>query len=177
MLRAIFITIFILSALLFGESKLKELMQKAKSGDVEAIYQLGYSYENGLGVQADKKKAIAFYKKAAQLGSDDAKLSLELIDLDDDLQRAKSLSNKVVINKKIRGLTTVLTKSDLKAIIKDAKKGDKEALFALAVMYENGVSPLKQDDKKALLLFRKAAKAGSKKALNVLNLRASLKSE
>ena len=177
MLRAIFIPIFILSTLLFGGGKLDQLTQKAKAGDVEAIYQLGYIYENGLSVKANREKAIEFYKKAAKMGSEDAKLSLELIGLDEDLKGSKSISNRVTINSLGSGLSTAIGSGDLRDIIKDAKSGDKEALFALAVMYENGVAPLKQDDKKALLLFKKAAKAGSKKALNVLSLRNSLKSE
>ena len=116
------------------------------------MYQLGYAYENGLDVKADKEKAMKFYKKAAEMGSEDAKLSLELISLDENLKRSKSISNRVIIHS-LGSLSTTIANGDLRDIIKEAKSGDKEALFALAVMYENGIAPLKQDDKKAVLFF------------------------
>lgn len=53
-----------------------ELEQSALAGDVNAQALLGYSYLNGIGVEADKEKAIQWYEKAADGGSAKAQLAL-----------------------------------------------------------------------------------------------------
>ncbi|ASU37938.1 hypothetical protein hmeg3_06255 [Herbaspirillum sp. meg3] len=46
---------------------------KAKAGDVDAAYQLGYWYEDGnLGLSKDANEAIRYYKQAQQLGHPEA---------------------------------------------------------------------------------------------------------
>ena len=40
----------------------------ANKGNVYAQYMLGLYYENGIGVEADIKKALEFYEKAAEQG-------------------------------------------------------------------------------------------------------------
>ena len=53
-----------------------ELVKKAESGDVEAQYLLGRSYDKGKGVAQDYKEAAKWYKKAAEHGSADAQSNL-----------------------------------------------------------------------------------------------------
>jgi TPR repeat protein len=41
------------------------LQREAESGDSEALYDLAYKYENGIGVPKDETKALELFKKAA----------------------------------------------------------------------------------------------------------------
>ncbi len=50
------------------EDKLTRLERLAKTGDSEAQYDLGYMYENGLGVGQDKSRALELYQSAADQG-------------------------------------------------------------------------------------------------------------
>jgi TPR repeat protein len=53
--------------------KARELYQKAANqGNVQAQYNLGVCYENGLGVEPDLPKAAKYYQEAADQGSQDA---------------------------------------------------------------------------------------------------------
>ena len=169
--------VFTVTTVVFAGNNLDELTQKAKGGDVQAIYQLGYIYENGIGVKADTQKAYKLYRKASQMGSSDAKLSLELMNLDKDIGESSiSQENRVTINSAGTQISTTLSGRDLKEIVQAAKSGDKEALYTLGVMYENGFAPIKQDKNKAVMFYRKAAKAGSNKALKLLEFKKSLES-
>ena len=171
------IVIFTLTTVIVAGNHLYELTQKAKSGDVHAIYQLGYIYENGIGVKTDTQKAFKLYRKASQMGSSDAKLSLELMNLDKDIGGSSiSQENRVIINSAGEQISTALSGRDLKEIVQAAKSGDKEALYTLGVMYENGFAPIKQDKQKAVMFYKKAAKAGSRKALKLLEFKKVLES-
>ena len=45
------------------------LVKKAQSGDARAQNNLGYCYENGLGVTKDYNEAVKWYRKAAEQGN------------------------------------------------------------------------------------------------------------
>ena len=159
--------IFLLSALTaiaFASVNIDKLKQEGKDGNKDALFQLGFIYENGNGVEADKDLALRYYRQAIELGSEDAKLALALLELDKKINKKKvSLSNSVKI-KTVTGLNYQLSVDDLKETLKLAKKGDKEALFTLATLYDSGYGTIKADKKRALALYIKAAKLGSKKA-------------
>lgn len=55
----------------------KWLLKAAEQGDSFAQYQLGECYEEGKGVEADGEEALAWYQKAADLGSELAEQALE----------------------------------------------------------------------------------------------------
>lgn len=55
----------------------KWLLKAAEQGDSFAQYQLGECYEEGKGVEADGEEALAWYQKAATLGSELAEQALE----------------------------------------------------------------------------------------------------
>lgn len=59
----------------------KALMAAAEAGDAKAQYQLASLYRLGLGVEADKAKAIAWYRKAAAQGDAKAARVLKRIDV------------------------------------------------------------------------------------------------
>ena len=156
-------------------SNLDELKKAGRDGNIDALIRLGYIYENGSGVKADLQKAIRYYRQAAELGSEDAKLALALLDLHSKINnRVVSLSNIVVIKGENK-LTYKLSVSDLKNVLKRAKEGDKDAFFTLATIYDNGYGDIKADKERALALYKRAAKLGSKKAKSILLLKQSQK--
>ena len=48
---------------------IKELEELAESGDIDAIYELGQRYYNGVGVDIDYGKARGYFETAAEKGS------------------------------------------------------------------------------------------------------------
>jgi len=150
---------------------LNKLIKEGKAGNVDALNQLGFMYENGNGVKQDIKKAIRYYRQAAELGSEDAKLALALLNLYELINNPKSVSidNSVVV-KGSGTLNYKLSVSDLKGVLNRAKNGDKDAIFTLATIYDNGYGDIKADKEKAIALYKKAAKLGSKQAKNILQL-------
>ena len=156
-------------------ANLDELKKAGRDGNIDALIRLGYIYETGSGVKADLQKAIRYYRQAAELGSEDAKLALALLDLHSKInKRVVSLSNSVVIKGENK-LTYKLSVSDLKNVLKRAKEGDKDAFFTLATIYDNGYGDIKADKERALALYKKAAKLGSNKAKSILLLKQSQK--
>ena len=162
---------FILLITLAISLDLNKLIKEGKAGNVDALNQLGFMYENGNGVKQDIKKAIRYYRQAAELGSEDAKLALALLNLYEIINNPKSVSidNSVVV-KGNGTLEYKLSVSDLKGVLQRAKKGDSDALFTLATIYDNGYGDIKADKDKAIALYKKAAKLGSKKAKEFLQL-------
>jgi TPR repeat protein len=163
------ISISLLSILLVANS-LDELKTRAKSGDINALMKLAFMYENGEGVKQDLSLAKRYYSQAKELGSEDAKISLSLMELSNSSSEIKYLSNNVEI-KNVTTLNYTIDTKELKELINRAKNSDKDALFTLATLYDNGYGKLKSDSKKALLLYKKAAKLGSKRAKDVLSLK------
>ncbi len=161
-----FITILSFSLIVFS-ADLNTLIAKAKRGDVKAIFELAYIYENGLGVEKNSKKAYKLYQKAASMGDEDAMIALSLFELNNKSVSHKNISNKVLV--KNDGNFLKIDPNDLKELIERAKKNDKDALFTLATLYESGFNNVASDPKKAKALYKKAAKLGSKKAKDVLN--------
>jgi len=160
-----FITLFILLTLfLFAGYDIEKLKKEGRDGNSEALFQLGFIYENGQGVEVDKNLALRYYRQASELGNEDAKLALALLDLDKKInKKSVSLSNSVTV-KSEKGLNYKLTISDLKETLSKAKENDKEALFTLAALYDSGFGVIKADRTKAISLYIKAAKLGSEKA-------------
>ena len=151
-------------------ANISALKEKAEKGDINALMKLGLIYESGDGVTQDLKLAKRYYSQAKELGSEDAKISLSLLELSNNNEVIKHLSNNVNI-KNVTELEYTIDIKDLKELIKRAKKNDKDALFTLATLYDNGYGELKADSDKALLLYKKAAKLGSKRAKELLSIK------
>ena len=170
MKRAVAI-ILILPIVIFAKVDIDKLIKDGKAGDKQALYQLGFMYENGMEVDKDLEKAKRYYRQAVELGSEDAKLSLSLMDLSIKLDKRKvSLSNSVTV-KGSKSLDYKLSVSDLKAVLVRAKNRDKDAIFTLATIYDNGYGDIKADKTRAIALYKKAAALGSEKAKNILLLK------
>jgi len=165
-MRRLLLTLSISVGLLLANN-IDTLKKRAESGDINALMKLGLMYESGDGVDTDLSLAKRYYSQAKELGSDDAKISLSLLELSLNSDKITHTSNNVEV-KKVTGLDYFIDINDIKDLISKAKNGDKDALFTLATLYDNGYGNLKSDQKKALLLYKKAAKLGSKKAKELL---------
>jgi TPR repeat protein len=166
------IIIFLISLNIFLISgNLEKLKQEAKAGNKEALMQLGFIYENARGVKKDLNLAKKYYSQAAELGSEDAQVALSLLQLSASLdKKGVSLNNSVTI-KDADNLNLSLSVNDLQETLQKAKNLDKDALYTLAVIYDNGLGDIKRDFKRAIALYKKAAKLGSLKAKRVLELK------
>ncbi len=169
-MRQILLSLILLFSMAMS-TDVNKLIKEGKAGNVDALNQLGFMYENGNGVQKDIKKAIRYYRQAAELGSEDAKLTLALLNLYELINNPNSVSinNSVIVKGEVK-LNYKLSVSDLRAVLARAKKGDKDAIFTLATIYDNGYGDIKADKDKAIALYKKAAQLGSKKAKTILQL-------
>jgi hypothetical protein len=161
----------------------------AEQGNAEALYLMGFAHESGQGAEADKEKALEFYRKAAAgkhkdavyrlsfilLASekederDQARLALETAAKDDPAVAARILGEAY-----LRGRLTPAADPD-KAIFwwkRAADAGDIPSLLLIARFYEGqfGFAELK-DTKEALANYAKAAGLGNPGAMAALGSR------
>jgi uncharacterized protein len=118
----------------------KELRPLADRGNSEAQYRVGMMYEFGKGYPADKKQAMAWYRKSAAQGNASAELVLGVIYATGD----------------------GVPQDDAQAVgwlQKAAAHGDPTAQYNLALMYAKGRG-VKEDDAQAIAWFRKSADQG-----------------
>ena len=106
------------------------LVKAAESGDAEAQHNLGRAYETGRGVAKDEAQALAWYRKAAAQGWEDAIARLE--------ELGESLSDE---------------RADA------ADPDDPAELYRLGLAYEEGKG-VRRDYNRAAVLHRKAAERG-----------------
>ncbi|MDD5411925.1 MAG: SEL1-like repeat protein [Methylobacter sp.] len=59
------------------DDKITQLQREAQEGDPDAQYNLGYMYENGLGVPKNEAKALELYQRAADQGHSAAQNNLD----------------------------------------------------------------------------------------------------
>jgi len=62
-----------------SEDKIAQLQREAQEGDPDAQYNLGYMYENGLGIPKNEAKALELYQNAADQGHSGAQTNLDAI--------------------------------------------------------------------------------------------------
>ena len=67
-----------LTGIILGDdnSKIATLIDKAKSGSADAQFELAENYEYGQGIAKDAKKAVFWYRKAAEQGFAEAQYNL-----------------------------------------------------------------------------------------------------
>ncbi|NPA27842.1 MAG: SEL1-like repeat protein [Epsilonproteobacteria bacterium] len=100
-MRKIFLFLVFLSFVIGGGINIDELKNRAKSGDSEAMYQLGYIYENGNGVVTpDINLSLYYYSEAAKRGNKDAALALELLKELNNKEKPTFHSTKIYIEQK-----------------------------------------------------------------------------
>jgi TPR repeat protein len=145
---------FLLSALLFAglsaplaanemwEALFKDQLENARSGDAEAQYEVGIMYLKGQGVEQDRDKAVEWLKSAAASGNEQA---------DSKLARIEEQESKF---------------NELKG---QAKRGDLEAQYELAMMYLKGRG-VEADGKTALRYLQDGADKGDEKSITRLGI-------
>lgn len=129
-------------ALQSGEfSKAVDLFSRAADlGSVDAMYALGYCWENGKGVEVNPVEAERFYIKAALWGHKDAAYGMGYM-------HEKGCLGAVNMDKAVDWYR------------KAADKGSVEAMYALGLCYEFGKG-VKKDIDKAIEMYRKAVGKG-----------------
>lgn len=120
----------------------------AKEGNVGAQFQLGWMYDNGLGVPQDYSQAQTWYRKAAAQGN------------------ANAQSNLGTMYGNGQGVSQDYTKAAA-WFLKAAAQGEAEAQFNLGFMYTNDHG-VPQDYSQALTWYRKAAEQGNARAQDSL---------
>jgi len=124
-----------------------ELLKKAeKQKHIDSIIELALAYYSGTIVQKDSVKAIEYFNKAIELGSNEAQVRLALI---------KVKNNNINLE------------DEVSILVKNSNNGSVLAVAALAFCYENGLG-VKVKKAKAAKLYRKAAKRGNEAAFNSL---------
>ncbi len=123
---------------------LEQLELAAQENYAPAICELADVYQQGLGVTADKTKALELLHRAAQLGDNDARCKRAL------------LLREMGFDKEATEL-----------LVEPAKAGIADALFALGVAYTNGIA-IEKNPLKALECFEQASSKGHLAALGAL---------
>lgn len=116
------------------------LTKAAKKGNLSAIKTLAECYDEGKGVNKDRKTAVEWYKKAAEL--DDAE--------------SQSLIGECYLKGDVLPRDA---KKAVKWLRKAVDNGDKKAAYNLGMCYYNGTG-VKKDYKQAATLLGEAAGAG-----------------
>jgi TPR repeat protein len=61
----------------------------AAQGNIEALYNIGYLYQNGFGVKVDMDKAVEYYEKSAAKGYELASHAINNINMHRDFKETK----------------------------------------------------------------------------------------
>jgi len=129
------------------EQIVKFLEEAAKLNHIPSIIELGLLYNNGTIVKKDSDKAKELFQKAVDLGSNEGKVRLVMLNL------VNGNSNEI--------------KNDIKLLENQAKYGSVLAQIALAYSYKNGIGK-KKNKAEADKLYRIAASRGNRTAYNAL---------
>jgi hypothetical protein len=121
-----------------------ELLAKAQGGDPVAQYKLGGCYDRGEGVVLDKKQAISWYRKSADLGNESA-----LVPLADCYYSILKESTSTEAYQGLRDLSV---------------KGNSRAQYLLGLCYLNGEG-VNQSNLEAGKLFLLSARQGNRDAM------------
>ena len=112
----------------------------AERGNTDALVNLGYMYNNGIGVTQDYSEAVKWYRKAAEQGL------------------ARGQYNLGVMYERGYGVTQDKAEA-VKWYRKAAEQGHADGQYNLGVMYKNGYG-VTQDYSEAVKWYRKAAEQG-----------------
>lgn len=153
----------------------------AGSGYIAALLDLGSWYDNGIGVRQDKAKAVAFYRKAADLGSAEAIFNLgHMYSTGDGVPQDEAKAVRLYRKAAALGYPDAIgnlgvlystgqgvaqDKSEAARLYrKAADLGHAHSMKNLAIMYATGVG-VAQDKAEAVRLYRKAADLGDTDAI------------
>jgi TPR repeat protein len=154
--------------------------QKADMGDVRAQTQLGWYYQEGIGIPRDTKKAVELYLKAADKGNSDAQNNLGWccqngMGIDEDLKEAISYYKKAADQGNALAQynlgrcyqTGTGVEKDIKTAVsyylQSAAKGYMHAQINLGWCYQHGAG-VAQNEQEAAKWYRAAAATGNNSA-------------
>lgn len=161
----------------------------AEQGNAEALYLMGFAHESGQGAEADKDKALDFYRKAAAAKHKDAVYRLSFILLASEKEEERdqarlaletaakddpSVAARILGEAYLRGRLTPAADPD-KAVFwwkRAADAGDIPSLLLIARFYEGQFGfPELKNTKEALAHYAKAAGLGNPGAMAALGSR------
>lgn len=158
----------------------KWLFKAANKNDKSAQYNLSLMYRYGDGVEIDQKKSIEWLRKAAELGHMIAMYDLATLYLIGDglgkninnakywyIKSAQLGSSESAFSLGMLFFSEKKYEDALQNLIYATDLGNKDAMYNLALMYENGIG-VKADNKKSLYWYTKAAEKGSNEAIQKL---------
>ena len=149
----------------------------ANSGNLDALYYLGLSYQSGKGVGQDEKKAFEYFKKAAEKGDPEAQFLVGLNystgkilkkDLTKSIYWFKQASSRNLPNAlyclgdmyfRGEGITQDYEEA-LSLFIRSARQGYEPAILALSKMYEEGIGVSSNKIRSIAWLFKARSKSG-----------------
>ena len=145
---------------------LKMLEQAASMGCTPALDYLGDMYREGLGVEKDLKKAADLYKQAYLQGNT---ISLsKYADLYKDILGVENFLKNIDLHRQTEQSEYVPTLTELAVMYEEAAEfNHASAQVSLGDMYAEGLG-VKQDLRKAIELYRKAAEQGNERAQSQL---------
>ncbi|HXW60352.1 MAG TPA: protein kinase, partial [Myxococcota bacterium] len=120
------------------------LESRAKSGNIENQYYLGFCYKFGIAVMKNEEEAVVWYRRAA------------------DQSYSNAQTNLALCYKTGQGVA----KDEKEAVVwfgRAADQGNTRAQYDLGVCYENGIGVVK-DKREALVWYRRAADQGDIRA-------------
>jgi TPR repeat protein len=162
----------------------QELQAAAERGDAEALFQLGRIYWYGKQVPKDQKKAVEYYRQAAEKNHPDALAGLgsayglgQGVDQKDEQAAAGYFRRAAELGSAVgqMNLGTMLisgqsveknTEEGLRLATKAAEQGLLKAQVYLGELYLTGDAGVPRDYEKALLWFRKAVEQEDVRAMN-----------
>lgn len=166
--------------------RVQECLPMAKAGNMKAQTDLAYLYHHPKRVPTDKRKAVYWYRKAAEQGSLSAKNNLatllmhnEFQDISNQKEKALEWWQKAAKQGHVNAQANLsgIYRGDLKFkkdkqkafkwMEKAAKQGMPEAQRDIAIMYEDGYG-VSRDLEKSAKWFKEAAKQGLMEAQAVL---------
>jgi TPR repeat protein len=146
-----------------------DVIDNAEAGEAAELFQTGTMYLEGSdSVSADRAEAIAYYRKAAELGSTDAQIALrELgeewkVHADELFELGKNLAEGANGEQKN-------PEEAIRVLEKAARHGSGDASHFLATAYYRGIGA-KKDMSKATYWYRKGAEQGSEKSRSALQM-------
>lgn len=131
-----------------GKQALELLESAADEGHIYSIIELGLCYYNGNLVDKDRNRAVEYWQKAHNLGSEEGRIRIIL----DRVRRANKSDN---------------FSQEIKILKRNAAEGSVLAEMALAYCYEFGIG-LPVDKAEAVKYYRRAAQRGNEAAYNSL---------
>ncbi len=166
------------------EEAMRQFLKLAHRGDAEAQYFLGYMYDTGQGISADKAEAARWYERAAVQGYMPAEVYTGYIyavgnGRRKDLDKAKAWYKKAAVKGDMiaqNNLGSLLQQEEgnkqslyqaAQWFLASAMQGNPSAQFNLANMYREGKA-IRRDLEKAVKWYMLAALQGDEYAQNAL---------